>query len=277
VEHRFNTDTKSGLHLGSICGQLIFPSMNPFQAAGRELIRGTVQLLFPGICGVCGRSILADDNGFCSECRSALTTDPHPTCPRCAASVGPHISVLDGCTLCRDLHFRFEKVFRLGPYDGLLREMILRMKYSEGETLAEMIGGLWAEHAENRLREVAADVVIPVPLHWWRRWRRGYNQSDALAIMLASRLKLPCRTGWLRRIRHTPQQTLQTLTDRKANVRGAFRARFTARLRGKKVLLVDDVLTTGSTCHEAARALCETGATQVVVAVLARSHNPGKM
>jgi ComF family protein len=154
--------------------------------------------------------------------------------------------------------------------------MILRMKTLSGETLAEMIGGLWAEFSESRLQEVAADVVIPVPLHWWRRWRRGYNQSEALAIMLASRLSLPCRTGWLRRIRHTRQQTSQTPTDRKENVRGAFRARFGTRVRGKKVLLVDDVLTTGNTCSEAARALCEAGAKQVVVAVLARSHSSVK-
>jgi ComF family protein len=151
------------------------------------------------------------------------------------------------------------------------------MKNRNGETLAEMVGGLWAEHAETRLREAGADVVIPIPLHWWRRWSRGYNQSEALANMLASRLKLPCRPRWLRRIRHTPQQTLQTPTERKANVRGAFQARSMARLRGKNVLLVDDVLTTGSTCHEAARALRDAGAIQVMVAVLARSHNPGRM
>jgi ComF family protein len=251
--------------------------MNPLKEVGRQLIGGAVQLIFPGICGACGRSLLPAENSFCSECRSGLTTDPEITCPRCAAGIGPYTSVTEGCPHCRGVYFRFEKVLRLGPYDGLLREMILRMKYADGETLAEMIGGLWAEHAETRLREVAADVVIPVPLHWWRRWRRGYNQSEALAVMLASQLKLPCRPGWLRRIRHTPQQTSQVHTNRKENVRGAFRARLGARLRGKKVLLVDDVLTTGSTCHEAARAVCEVGASQVVVAVLARSHNPGKI
>jgi ComF family protein len=159
----------------------------------------------------------------------------------------------------------------------LLRYIILRLKNSNGETLAEQVGALWAKCAEARLRQIAPDVVIPIPLHWWRRWKRGYNQSEALAIMLASRLKLPCRPGWLRRVRHTSQQTSQTPTERKENVRGAFRARSMAKLRGKKVLLVDDVLTTGSTCHDAALALREAGASQVVVAVLARSLNPGKL
>jgi ComF family protein len=277
MEHRLIPDTKSVFNRCSIHGYLISALMNPLQAIGRELIRGAVQLLFPGICGACGRSLIADENDFCAECRSALTLDPFPTCPQCAASVGPYALVDEGCTYCRDSHFRFDRVIRLGLYDGLIREIVLRLKNRDGETLAELVGGLWAEHAETRLREVGADVVIPVPLHWWRRWSRGYNQSEVLAFRLASRLKLPCRPGWLRRIRHTPRQTLQSPTERRKNMRGAFRARSLACLRGKKVLLVDDVLTTGSTCHEAARALRDSGAVQVVIAVLARSHNPGKM
>ncbi len=251
--------------------------MKSLPAAGRELFQGALQLIFPAVCGACNRSLTADESNFCSECRSALTTDPFSTCPFCAATIGSHASVQDGCPQCRASHFHFERALRLGPYEGLLREVILRLKNRDGETLAELIGELWAEHAAARLRDFAADVVIPVPLHWWRRWHRGYNQSETLAIMLASRLRVPCRPGWLRRIRHTPQQTSQTPAERKENVRGAFRARSWAPLRGKKVLLVDDVLTTGSTCHEAARALRKAGAVQVAVAVLARSHNPGKI
>jgi ComF family protein len=206
-----------------------------------------------------------------------LTNDPASTCPRCAASVGPHAVVEDGCTQCRGEHFHFEKVIRLGPYDGLLRELILRLKHSTGETLAELLGELWAEATESRTRDLAADLVIPVPLHWWRRFRRGYNQSEALAYSLARRLRLPCWPGWLHRIRHTAKQTLQAPNERKENIRGAFRARFRAGLRGKVVLLVDDVLTSGTTCSEAARALCAAGAARVIIAVLARSHNLGKI
>jgi ComF family protein len=254
--------------------------MKPITAAsraGRQLAQGIVQLIFPAVCGACGQSVDAEEGAFCSECRATLTADAVPTCPRCAASVGPHAAVEAGCTQCRDEHFSFEKAIRLGPYEGLLRELILRLKHSTGETLAELLGELWAEAVQVRLREVGADVVVPVPLHWWRRFRRGYNQSEALAGRLAARMRLPCRPGWLRRIRHTPQQTSQTPSERKENVRGAFRARSWARLRGKVVLLVDDVLTTGTTCHEAARALRAGGAARVIVAVLARSHNLGKI
>jgi ComF family protein len=166
----------------------------------------------------------------------------------------------------------FARAFRLGPYEGLLREIILRMKHAQGEGLAEVVGALWAKSSGPRLAEAAADVVIPVPLHWLRRWQRGHNQSEALAQALADRLGLPCRPGWLRRRRATPKQTSQAPSARRDNVRGAFQASARSGLQGKAVLLVDDVLTTGSTAHEAARALRQAGAARVVVAVLAHDH-----
>src|SRR5206468_658598 len=108
---------------------------------------------------------------FCDSCRTALTDDPHPQCPRCAASVGPFAQ---GCVHCRGLSFPFDQVVRLGPYrEGHpLREVILRMKHASGESLAEVVGELWAESMEARLRALGADIVIPVPLHWRRRWWR---------------------------------------------------------------------------------------------------------
>src|SRR5262245_22864190 len=241
-------------------------------AAGRELARGALHLLYPGACEVCDTPLPPGAARLCDPCRNALTADPHPTCPRCAATVGPFVPLAAGCTHCRGSSFHFERVLRLGPYDGLLRDVILRLKHSAGEGLAETLGELWAEHAEAALGAAGAQVVVPVPLHWRRRLARGYNQSAVLAEALASRLRLPCRPGWLRRIRHTAQQTLQAPSNRPANVRGAFRAARADALKGKAVLLVDDVLTTGSTASEAARALRESGAGSVVVAVLARAH-----
>jgi ComF family protein len=145
------------------------------------------------------------------------------------------------------------------------------MKHETGAGLAERLGELWAAHAQGRLRAIQAEAIVPVPLHWWRRWQRGYNQSEALADALATHLGIPCQRGWLRRIRLTLQQTQQTPHARRRNVRGAFRASNDCALRGRSILLVDDVLTTGSTASEAARALRKAGAAQVTVAVLARA------
>ena len=241
--------------------------------AGCELGRGLLHLLYPACCHFCGCSI-PDAGPFCAACRAAFLADPSPACPRCGATVGP-FAVIDGrCTHCRDEAFAFEAVVRVGPYEGLLREAVLRMKNHTGESLAELFGELWANHAGSALHAVGADALVPVPLHWRRRWRRGYNQSEAVAHGLAARLRLPCRTAWLRRVRPTPIQPTQTLAGRRENVRGAFAAARTPQLAGQTVILVDDVMTSGATASEAARALLAAGALRVVVAVLARAHGP---
>ncbi len=240
-------------------------------AAGRDLGRGVLHLLYPGACEACARSLPPDGGRLCPPCWNALLVDREPACPRCAATVGPFAQVAGGCTRCRGVSFPFERVLRLGPYEGPLRDAVLRLKHAAGEGLAETLGELWAAHAEPDLRQAAANAVVPVPLHWFRRLARGYNQSEVLARALAARLRLPCQPAWLRRVRHTPLQTSQAMSTRPANVRGAFAAR-AARLRGAAVLLVDDVLTTGSTAAEAARTLLGAGAGRVVVAVLARAH-----
>lgn len=238
---------------------------------GQDLTRGLVHLLYPNICGACGQALPADQHPFCDDCLALLTSDPHSTCPRCASTVGPHVVVAEGCLACRNRGFSFERAVRWGPYTGLRRELILRMKLPAGECLAEWVGEVWAESAEEKLKALGADLVMPVPLHWRRRWSRGYNQSEVLARALATCLGLPCRPRWLRRIRHTPFQTEQSPTARQANVKGVFQARPVPELRDRTVLLIDDVLTTGSTASEAARALRAVGAGAVAVAVLART------
>jgi len=234
-----------------------------------DLVRGFRQLVYPAVCARC--QALADDpaEDFCAACAEALTADPHFTCPRCTSTVGEHADVSAGCPRCRDDRFGFDSAMRLWPYDGALRDAILAMKHRPGEAMAECVGRLWARHHADRFRPLGVQVVIPVPLHWWRRFRRGYNQAEALGAAVAQQLGVEHRPGWLRRVRPTASQAQLAESVRRTNVRGAFRASRGARLTGKAVLLVDDVLTTGSTAGEAARALRQAGATSVHVAVLA--------
>jgi len=164
---------------------------------------------------------------------------------------------------------------RMGPYqqaapaENVLRAVILRLKHKGGQGLAEVIGRLWARTMAPRLTALAPQLVVPVPLHWRRRWTRGFNQSETLARALAAELKIPCRPWALRRTRPTPQQTLSTIAQRRDNVRGAFAARNVSGIAGKTVVLVDDVMTTGATASEAARALRKLQTARIVVAVLA--------
>lgn len=251
-----------------------FPSswLSPLGSMARLVGQGLGQLLYPNACWVCGLLLPPEKEGFCDPCRRELTTDPHQTCRRCASTIGAYSNLEGGCPRCRETSLAFDQALRLGPYQGLLREVILRLKHGGGEVLAEAVGDLWVAQLAARLEAVAADVVMPIPLHWRRYLLRGYNQSEALAGRLAARLRLPCRPRWLRRIRATPRQNLQPKGTRAQNVHGAFAAAAGLNLTGQTILLVDDVLTTGHTASEAARALRRCKPARIVVAVLAHGQ-----
>jgi ComF family protein len=236
------------------------------------LFRGLLQIFYPNLCWLCRQPIPPEQHAMCVSCREALFTDPRPSCPRCAATVGPFADLETGCPACRKEGFAFDRAMRLGPYEGPLRDVVVRIKNPLGEGLAEIVAAEWAALALEKLHPLGIHHVVPVPLHWWRRWQRGYNQSDALARALAKVLQRPCHPYGLRRLRKTAKQVGLSPSQRRANVHGAFVARRTLALSGKTVLLVDDVMTTGSTAHEAARALRQAGAARVVVAVLARAE-----
>jgi ComF family protein len=245
---------------------------NWLTSAGCVVGKGLLGLVYPGLCLTCGRPLGARDDGFCQRCRELLFEDSSSACPGCAATVGA-FGIVDGhCPNCREEGFAFAAALRLGAYDGLLRQVVLRLKDRRGEGLAELIGERWAKRAPRAFAAVEVDGIVPVPLHFWRRMLRGYNQSAALARGLARGLGLSCVRGWLRRVRHTPRQTAQTAAGRRDNVRGAFAVRGGAPVVGRSLLLVDDVMTTGATAHEAARALRAAGAARVSVAILARAE-----
>ena len=246
------------------------PDRSPPLVFLQQLGRGLLNLIYPPACHLCDQGLTEQETAFCSTCCVALQTDTPYLCQRCAATVGPHVAT-DSCPRCQEERFRFTSVLRLGRYDGPLREAVLRIKHHTHEGLAEALGHFFAEHHQTELLGLHVDAVVPMPLHWWRRWQRGYNQAESLALGLARTLGLPCRTGWLWRRRNTPRQAVLSPTARKENLKGAFAAR-SSTLRGKHLLLVDDVLTTGTTANEAARTLLAAGAGKVTVAVLARGE-----
>src|SRR4029450_10970964 len=99
----------------------------------RYLVQGLLHLFYPRICWICRQMRPFDDPGVCSGCSNTLLLDPHATCPRCSSTVGPFIDLSTGCPACRDTNLAFDRALRLGPYDGLLREVVLRMKQRGGE------------------------------------------------------------------------------------------------------------------------------------------------
>lgn len=231
-----------------------------------------LDVAFPPTCVACGRgasSGLRDVEGFCPDCELDLGAFDEPLCGRCAAPlVGPAASVVD-CPACREERWAFDATVALGPYDGLLRRVVLTGKRRAGEAAMTALGRLLARQHGEQLRGYPAAVVTSTPQHWRRRLVRRTDGVATLAKALATEADLPFENA-IRRTRPTRRQTEVAPSDRRANVRGAFAASRRVRLEGRTVLLVDDVLTTGSTCHAASQALKRAGAVRVVAVVAAK-------
>jgi ComF family protein len=146
------------------------------------------------------------------------------------------------------------------------------MKHRQGETLAAALAELLVRRRQADLEAFRPDLVAPVPMHWWRRLGRGFNSPDVLAQVLARALRVPWAAELLVRRRNTIPQMRLAPKMRFQNLRGALRLRADGAIAGRRVLLVDDILTTGATCSEAARVLKQADAAWVGVAVLARAE-----
>jgi ComF family protein len=230
-------------------------------------------LVFPWACVVCGEE--GGTGAFCPTCRAELLQKSAAAaalaCSRCALPVGPFADLEGGCAACRGRSLGFDSAMALGPYEGRLRDLCLQLKHERNAWLAVWLSDLLVEARSESLARLPADAwVVPVPLHWWRQWRRGYNQAEALARGLARRLNLPVHRS-LRRIAGTRRLAGLAPTERARVMRSAFCVRRNAGLDGRTILLVDDVLTTSATCGAAARALRQAGAARVAVAVIART------
>jgi competence protein ComFC len=236
----------------------------------RKFSASVFSLIFPDECRLCAQplkgvsripvcpSCLAKPTAlsaeyFCVQCRSPfLTRFPLDEEGRCG--------------LCRRGVRGFDAAYSFGFYEDALRELIHLFKYGRVQTLAAPLGRLLARALP---LDQTFDVIVPMPLHWRKRWQRGFNQSELLAQEISRRTHLPVRTA-LRRVRYTNAQAGLTNAKRRENVSGAFRARKSESLRGRRVLLVDDVMTTGATAASCARALRLAGAKHVTLLTLAR-------
>jgi ComF family protein len=173
------------------------------------------------------------------------------------------------CALCRNGLRGFDAAYCFGAYEGVLRNLIHIYKYGRVRTLARPLGGLLARALA---RDEHYDLVTAVPLHWRRRWQRGFNQAELLARDIARRSGVPF-AATLRRVRSTRAQAGLSNTARRRNVVAAFTSRRGLKdgeLRGRRVLLIDDVMTTGSTAAACAHALKGAGAARVALLTLAR-------
>ena len=233
----------------------------------RYLGHAVGQTILPRCCGGCGNALAINERELCALCWRGLqeAIGKGRYCRRCGANIGEFVETKGGCNHCRDFSLRYEGLARVGIYEGPLAEMIRKLKFGGRAHTARLLGEmLWQAVQGSGINQF--DLVTWVPLHWWRKWNRNYNQAELLARRLGGLSGRACQ-GLLRKTRWTPAQTHLSRQDRLANVRGSFGLRRMVKVDGKRVLLVDDVLTTGATASEAAGIL-RAGGAEVCVAVV---------
>lgn len=224
-----------------------------------------LSLLYPPRCLVC-RALGA--SGLCDGCAARIVPLADPLCPACGHS-------LAGKEMCGDCTVRrpaFARARALGAYEGVLRDAVHQFKYRDRPQLAVPLGKLLAESARahsSALNGLRFDALLPVPMHPARQRVRGYNQAERLARVVGAELSLPLPVGVLVRARAARAQVGMTANERRTNLTGAFVVRRPEWVAGKTLLLIDDVMTTGSSLHECAAALKAAGVEAVYALTLA--------
>jgi ComF family protein len=227
------------------------------------LLRGLVDLLYPPACQVC-RS--PGQYPLCPRCAERFPLIKPPFCQKCGKPLHGPPDLLFTCIPCRRRRWGFARARSVGVYDGTLRDAIHALKFRRCADMAVPLGTLLAELIAAD-QELQPDVIVPVPLHPVRLRERGFNQSALLAAQAGRYLERSVDVDTIRRTRPTASQTGLPASERRSNVRGAFVA--APGLPARRVLLIDDVMSTGSTARECARVLRRAGAGEVVVATLA--------
>jgi ComF family protein len=239
-----------------------------------KITRRGVDLLYPPQCACCREELDAAEPevDLCAECQKRLIPKVWIPCPRCGGPIEGPVSPKEGCASCRETAFHFDAVAAVGDYHTELRHVIARMKIEYGASLALAMGKLLAAERREMLKNLQPDLVLPIPMHWMHRIRRRVNNPELIARSVATALEISSRRGWLVRCKKTLTQSDLPPRQRFLNVRGAFRVRHARKIQGRRIILVDDVLTTGATCSEAAKVLKQAGAAMVAVAVIARAR-----
>lgn len=234
-----------------------------------DIVEAVLGLLWPRACSCCGVGLVARDP-VCSSCAKVLPLVRGPRCEVCSQPFAGGSSEFV-CENCRDRRFHFVATLSRLQAVGSVREMVHRLKYGRERWLARPLAGWMAENrTDPRLPFEEIDGLVPVPLHPLREREREFNQADLLSRELARHWRKPVLT-LLERRRYTETQTHFNRRHRLKNLHGAFHVRKNRRVSGLKLVLIDDVFTTGSTLDECARALLEAGSGPVWAVTAARA------
>lgn len=244
---------------------------SPF-SGHQSLLSSLLDLLFPPLCHVCKRFIPRGRKiHLCPDCSAGFTPIGPPLCTICGTPFLTEGGIDHPCASCLSHPPPYDAARAAFLFHGPARELIHRFKYNRHIQLRRPLGLLLAERLTPDVARWGADLLLPVPLHRRRLTQRGFNQAALLVELLAKEWHIPLSRHNLRRIRWTEPQVNLPAHERPGNVRGAFALARPAEVVGRRIVLVDDVFTTGSTLAECGRVLKRAGATAVYAVTVAKA------
>ncbi len=247
--------------------------------AGRHVLSSLVDVVWPQTCAACALWIPGDMGLLCPDCLAEIEAAAAlPACPRCGRTASP-LTMFDGrCGLCRhERHWNVAGIARIGEYHiAPLQRMLQALKFGTPDRPAAVLGQ-WLAAALRRQPWIAEiDVLVPVPMHWLRRWQRPCDHAQVLAEAVSERIHIPVHRSAVRREKYTRSQTrARSATERFRNVRGCFEPARRPAVAGRNVCIIDNLVVTGATLHEVAKVLRQAGARRIWAAVAARSGFAG--
>ena len=227
--------------------------------------------LYPNVCQLCGeRRATAAEGYVCAGCWQGVRFIVPPFCERCGLPFAGELTTEFECANCREMELHFTQARAAVAAQGVTLEVIHRYKYQHALWFEPFLADLLLRQAGTALRREKWDLIVPVPLHPLKQREREFNQAERLARRVGRAVGIPVEARLLQRREHTRTQTQLTRRERADNVRRAFALRPGVRLAGERVVVMDDVLTTGATTSACARMLREAGAGDVCVWTVAR-------
>jgi len=239
----------------------------------KSLVDIFLNLVYPDICKICGRMRATKAQSYvCDECRKDIKPIKPPVCGLCGRHFEGEITVEFVCEDCRNRKIYYDRARSAVKYDGSVVKALHAYKYNNAMWFEPFLAQMLIKKAKEEINGGDWDCIVPVPLHFVRKNERGFNQAERLSERLSDALKIPVNTRILKRVKYTETQTALERHKRSENVKNAFALRDNKlNIKGLRIILIDDVMTTGATVNECAKTLRKGGASSIFVLTLARA------
>jgi competence protein ComFC len=240
-------------------------------ASFKSITDTALGFIYPNVCQMCEQQRALAAEGFvCSECWQQVRFIKRPFCDRCGLPYHGALTTTFECGNCQETELHFRSARAAVIFNGLVQQVILRYKYKRALWFEPFLADLLKREALPELRGEKWDWIVPVPLHPAKERQREFNQATRLGNLLGLAADLPLNTTLLQRVTATQTQTKLSREKRAENMRKAFVVRDNQKLNGERIVLFDDVFTTGATTNACARALQKAGAGEICVWTVAR-------